>query len=71
MRHGILQTYKTKRNNCASTFSDLVQYGFPSPAADYIEQRIALIELLVSSSRLDILRKAVSDLIVEAGINPV
>ena len=29
-------------------FSDLVQCGFPSPAADYVEQRIDLNELLVS-----------------------
>ncbi|SFF37791.1 DNA polymerase V, partial [Phytobacter palmae] len=26
-------------------FSDLVQCGFPSPAADYVEQRIDLNEL--------------------------
>ena len=29
-------------------YSDLVQCGFPSPAADYVEQRIDLNELLVS-----------------------
>ena len=28
-------------------FSDLVQCGFPSPAADYVEQRIDLNQLLI------------------------
>ena len=29
-------------------YSDLVQCGFPSPAQDYVEQRIDLNELLVN-----------------------
>lgn len=37
-------------------YSDLVQCGFPSPAADYVEQRIDLNELLVSHPRLNVFR---------------
>ena len=33
-------------------FSDLVQCGFPSPAADYVEQRIDLNQLLIQHPRI-------------------
>lgn len=48
MDYGIFQTYRVARNYSSPIFSYLVPCGFPSPAADYIEQRIDLNELLVS-----------------------
>lgn len=35
-------------------YSDLVQCGFPSPAQDYVEQRIDLNELLVNHPQCDV-----------------
>ena len=49
-------------------FSDLVQCGFPSPAADYVEQRIDLNELLVSHPSSTYFVKAAGDSMIEAGI---
>lgn len=40
-------------------FSDLVPCGFPSPAQDYIEQRIDLNEILVQHRKCDILREII------------
>ena len=50
-------------------FSDLVQSGFPSPAADYVEQRIDLNELLVSHPSSTYFVKAAGDSMIEAGIS--
>ena len=50
-------------------FSDLVQCGFPSPAADYVEQRIDLNELLVSHPSSTYFVKAAGDSMIEAGIS--
>ncbi|MBF4176855.1 translesion error-prone DNA polymerase V autoproteolytic subunit [Lelliottia nimipressuralis] len=49
--------------------SDLVQCGFPSPAADYVEQRIDLNELLVSHPSSTYFVKAAGDSMIEAGIS--
>ncbi|EMP9723412.1 translesion error-prone DNA polymerase V autoproteolytic subunit [Enterobacter cloacae] len=50
-------------------FSDLVQCGFPSPAADYVEQRIDLNELLISHPSSTYFVKAAGDSMIEAGIS--
>lgn len=50
-------------------FSDLVQCGFPSPAADYVEKRIDLNELLVSHPSSTYFVKAAGDSMIEAGIS--
>ena len=50
-------------------FSDLVQCGFPSPAADYVEQRIDLNELLVAHPSSTYFVKAAGDSMNEAGIS--
>lgn len=50
-------------------FSDMVQCGFPSPAADYIEQRIDLNELLVVHPSATYFVKASGDSMVEGGIS--
>lgn len=50
-------------------FSYLVPCGFPSPAADYIEQRIDLNELLVSHPSSTYFVKATGDSMIEAGIS--
>jgi DNA polymerase V len=43
----IHQTSRFARSCRATVFSDPVPCGFPSPAADYVEQRIDLNELLI------------------------
>ncbi|MEY8709772.1 DNA polymerase V subunit UmuD [Mangrovibacter phragmitis] len=50
-------------------FSDMVQCGFPSPAADYIEQRIDLNELLVVHPSATYFVKASGDSMIEGGIS--
>lgn len=50
-------------------FSDLVPCGFPSPAQDYVEQRIDLNELLVSHPSSTYFVKAAGDSMIEAGIS--
>ena len=50
-------------------FSDLVQCGFPSPAADYVEQRIDLNELLVAHPSSTYFVKAAGDSMIEGGIS--
>ncbi|EAT9985239.1 translesion error-prone DNA polymerase V autoproteolytic subunit [Salmonella enterica] len=50
-------------------FSYLVPCGFPSPAADYIEQRIDLNELLVSHPSSTYFVKATGDSMIDSGIN--
>lgn len=50
-------------------YSDLVQCGFPSPAADYVEQRIDLNELLVAHPSSTYFVKAAGDSMIEAGIS--
>lgn len=50
-------------------FSDLVPCGFPSPAQDYVEQRIDLNELLVSHPSSTYFVKASGDSMIEAGIS--
>ena len=50
-------------------FSDLVQCGFPSPAADYVEQRIDLNELLVAHPSSTYFVKAAGESMIEAGIS--
>lgn len=46
-------------------FSDVVQCGFPSPAADYVEQRIDLNELLVAHPSSTYFVKAAGDSMIE------
>ncbi|EEI9682791.1 translesion error-prone DNA polymerase V autoproteolytic subunit [Salmonella enterica] len=50
-------------------FSYLVPCGFPSLAADYIEQRIDLNELLVSHPSSTYFVKATGGSMIDAGIN--
>lgn len=50
-------------------FSDLVPCGFPSPAADYVEQRIDLNELLIHHPSATYFVKAAGDSMIEAGIS--
>ncbi|MEL4014405.1 translesion error-prone DNA polymerase V autoproteolytic subunit [Dryocola clanedunensis] len=50
-------------------FSDLVQCGFPSPAQDYVEQRIDLNELLVSHPTSTYFVKAAGDSMIDGGIS--
>lgn len=50
-------------------YSDLVQCGFPSPAADYVEQRIDLNELLIHHPSATYFVKAAGDSMIEAGIS--
>ena len=50
-------------------FSDLVQCGFPSPAADYVEKRIDLNELLIHHPSATYFVKASGDSMIEAGIS--
>lgn len=50
-------------------FSDLVPCGFPSPAADYVEQRIDLNELLIHHPSATYFVKAAGDSMLEAGIS--
>lgn len=45
-------------------FSDLVQCGFPSPAADYVEQRIDLNQLLIQHPSATYFVKASGDLLI-------
>ncbi|VUC84306.1 DNA polymerase V subunit UmuD [Raoultella terrigena] len=46
-------------------FSDPVQCGFPSPAQDYIEQRIDLNELLINHPSATYFVKAAGDSMLE------
>lgn len=48
-------------------FSDVVQCGFPSPAADYVEQRIDLNELLIAHPSATYFVKASGDSMIEGG----
>lgn len=50
-------------------YSDLVQCGFPSPADDYVEQRIDLNELLVHHPSATYFVKAAGDSMMEGGIS--
>ncbi|XHF49424.1 MAG: translesion error-prone DNA polymerase V autoproteolytic subunit [Enterobacter roggenkampii] len=50
-------------------FSDVVQCGFPSPAADYVEQRIDLNELLIAHPSATYFVKASGDSMIEGGIS--
>lgn len=50
-------------------YSDVVPCGFPSPAADYVEQRIDLNELLIAHPSSTYFVKAAGDSMIEAGIS--
>ncbi|WP_410974235.1 translesion error-prone DNA polymerase V autoproteolytic subunit [Escherichia coli] len=50
-------------------FSDLVQCGFPSPAADYVEQRIDLNQLLIQHPSATYFVKASGDSMIDGGIS--
>lgn len=50
-------------------FSDRVPCGFPSPATDYVEQRIDLNELLVQHPSSTYFVKAAGDSMIDAGIS--
>lgn len=50
-------------------FSDLVPCGFPSPAADYVEQRIDLNELLIHHPSSTYFVKAAGDSMIDGGIS--
>ena len=49
-------------------FSDLVSCGFPSPAQDYVEQRIDLNELMIQHPSATYFVKSSGDSMVDAGI---
>ncbi|MEG1213993.1 MAG: translesion error-prone DNA polymerase V autoproteolytic subunit [Leclercia sp.] len=49
-------------------FGDVVQCGFPSPAQDYVEQRIDLNELLIQHPSSTYFVKAAGDSMIDAGI---
>ena len=49
-------------------FSDLVQCGFPSPAADYVEQRIDLNQLLIQHPSATYFVKASGDSMIDGGV---
>lgn len=50
-------------------YGSLVQCGFPSPAADYVEQPIDLNELLIQHPSATYFVKAAADSMIEAGIS--
>ncbi|HDR2796269.1 MULTISPECIES: translesion error-prone DNA polymerase V autoproteolytic subunit [Enterobacter] len=50
-------------------FGDVVQCGFPSPAADYVEQRIDLNELLIAHPSATYFVKASGDSMIDGGIS--
>ena len=50
-------------------YSDPVQCGFPSPAQDYVEQRIDLNELLINHPSATYFVKAAGDSMIEGGIS--
>lgn len=50
-------------------YGDLVQCGFPSPAANYVEQRIDLNELMIQHPSATYFVKAAGDSMIEAGIS--
>lgn len=49
-------------------FADIVQCGFPSPAQDYVEQRIDLNELLIQHPSSTYFVRAAGDSMIEGGI---
>lgn len=49
-------------------FSDLVPCGFPSPAQDYVEQRIDLNTLIVQHPSATYFVKSTGDSMIDAGI---
>ena len=49
-------------------FSDLVQCGFPSPAADYVEQRIDLNQLLIQHPSATYFVKASGDSMIDGDL---
>lgn len=49
-------------------FSDLVSCGFPSPAQDYVEQRIDLNELMIQHPSATYFVKSSGDSMIDAGI---
>lgn len=49
-------------------YGDLVPCGFPSPAQDYVEQRIDLNELLIQHPSATYFVKASGDSMIDAGI---
>ncbi len=51
-------------------YSDKVPCGFPSPAQDYVEQRLDLNELMVSHPSATYFVKATGDSMTDAGIDP-
>lgn len=50
-------------------FGDLVQCGFPSPAQDYVEQRIDLNELMIQHPSATYFVRASGDSMIEGGIS--
>lgn len=50
-------------------FSDPVQCGFPSPAQDYIEQRLDIHDLIVKHPSATYFVRAAGDSMIDAGIN--
>lgn len=50
-------------------FNDLVACGFPSPAADYVERRIDLNELLIQHPSATYFVKASGDSMIDGGIS--
>lgn len=50
-------------------FSDLVKCGFPSPAQDYIEQRLDIHDLIVRHQSSTYFVRASGDSMIDAGIS--
>ena len=50
-------------------YGSLVQCGLPSPAADYVDQRIDLNEMLIQHPSSTYFVKAAGDSMIEAGIS--
>lgn len=50
-------------------FADIVPCGFPSPAQDYVEQRIDLNELLIQHPSATYFVRAAGDSMIDAGID--
>lgn len=72
MSESIMQFYtpvELRQIMLTPLYSDLVQCGFPSPAQDYVEQRIDLNELLINHPSATYFVKAAGDSMIEGGIS--
>lgn len=58
-----------RQNVAFPLFSDRVSCGFPSPAQDYVEQRIDLNELMIQHPSATYFVKSSGDSMIDAGIS--